>query len=743
MNGNDNKNLISTNSSIPLEYETQILNSDSHIVNRKRELEYLTDEMYDNFLIFGPSCVGKTQLSKVVAKHFNDNNGLVFWHRVYPQTAEIQAKNFLELFATFVSVKCADNSLQEYLKTHGIYVTNQLCVMIEHILNAHPLSVFIDDMQNITQGNNQLFQLLDIFFSNVSCKVYISGWYIAIPEQYTKKARTMLVEVMPMNAEHICEVAKRVKSDISDDVLMVVIQKSEGLPGIAEIIPYNENWGESDGLTDYFRRLLKSINDEERILLFALAISGKSLVRSRVAEAGFGAAYSTLVNRHIVKEQTKHITLHDKYRESIIKSIDITEPRVISLLELCSSDEPSILLNILDLLCSLDKIEEYALMLRKYFPELLKYQFDVQLLASIQQASPLAGKYTLDFLVAKMVLLERQGQYDTLGMLIDVTQDVITSNHTDYYMWQYVYLRYLYFKCEFTKILDDFYKNQELLSQYPSDVYLQILFIIGRTYFVMGELRPATEIYIYIFNTAISKGLRSLAAKAIHRICIIEEKLGLFKETLKSLVLLNSDKYLISAKRLSFSHYRIAKCHLGFGEFAEASESNNSSIEIKESLNSRRGLLFSHKLNSQIALKEGKTKDAVYWGQLAYAESLQLGVEKEIVATSTTCAKALLENGDIQQAADLLDTAINLSQKLYLLKRLETILQLCKENNLKSLEGGLLQSMPTVEKEVGRLVNRYVREFRYTVEQRQANFSLADSLLKDRKSLSQRLLLIF
>ena len=115
MSDNKKRKFDISNPVMPLEYETQILNSDTHIVNRKKELECLTDSNYHNFIIYGVSCVGKTHLSKIVAKHYNDQNGLVFWHRVYPQTGEVQAKNFLELFGTFLSVRCADASLLDYL----------------------------------------------------------------------------------------------------------------------------------------------------------------------------------------------------------------------------------------------------------------------------------------------------------------------------------------------------------------------------------------------------------------------------------------------------------------------------------------------------------------------------------------------------------------------------------------------------------------------------------------------------
>ena len=341
---NSNDREPKTSAELPLEYETQILNSDASIVNRKSELDCLTNNDFDNFIIFGVSCIGKTQLSKNVAKHYNDCDNLVFWHRVYPQTGETQTKCFLELFANFLTLKCNDFNLSDYLKSHGICFTNQLCILIENILNKYKLHIFIDDMQSLAQGNNPMFQILGVFSENINCKLYISGWYIAIPEQLTRRQRTMLVEVLPMNDEHIREVAKRVKSDISEEVLMLVVEKSEGLPGIAEIIPYSDSWNEVNGLTDYFRKLLGKISSEEQILLYALAVSQKALLRSRVAEFGYSSAYDSLVSRYIVKEHERHITLHDKYRDSLLKTIDTIEPSAFALLELCANDEPSILI---------------------------------------------------------------------------------------------------------------------------------------------------------------------------------------------------------------------------------------------------------------------------------------------------------------------------------------------------------------------------------------------------------------
>ena len=724
------------------EYTTRILNSDHNLVDRETEQEVLKAEVTDCFYLLGPSCVGKTQLAKIIARHFHDNGNFIFWHRVLLQDNEGQMKNLLESLADFFRCSLHNNDLVDYLKNHGYYLTSSLLNIVHSIIGKHSFVVFIDDAHKCNDSNLHFKELLMQFIGAPSCRVYFLGWF-NIFDVYDLKSQAKIkyVEVKPMEEKYIRQIASKTNSELSQERLDEVVRRSEGLPGLAEIIPQYSDYTIVNGLDNYFSKLIEYMKNEERTILFSLAATRVALPVCVLALKGFHDACENLNQKKLAKYEGNTIVLHDKYKEIISKQYSLMPHETYDLLLSCAPDNPIIFIDLLLMYYTTRQDKEFFHLLNLNFMKLVNAGFDVLLLDILQKAESLHNKNTLDIIVKKMILLERRAEYEILETYIDVTQNVIENTHPDYFLWKYISFRFLYFRCDFKLLLTDFFSNIKELQAYPANIFVQILFLTGRTFYVMGNLQVALEIYCYAFNMALKKDLYSLSIKALHRLCIIEEKLGLFEDTYQSLKILTQSQYHISAKRKAFAHFRISKCQLGLENFSSAHQSNDASIEIKQSLNARRGIAFSEKLRAQIFFAEKNIPAALYWSQKAFDFAQEIGIEKEIVGTGITYAQILLADSQTNVATKIFELIIPLSEKNGLTHRLSTISNLCEIANLGAMFKSAQISLAKSKKLLSSMVYLYDSTFRETVI---ANISVADidKLLHERKSLTRKLLLL-
>ena len=165
------------NLSNQLEYTSRILPSKHTLVNRRKERDALLDKYARCFYLIGPSCVGKTQLAKIIAKQQYENGAFVFWHKILSQDNESQFQNLLESLGTFFYCVLKDNTLSMYLKNHGLYLTSSLLNIIREILSKNNCVLFFDDIHKCNSNNSQVIELLIQLIKTENCKLFFIGWF--------------------------------------------------------------------------------------------------------------------------------------------------------------------------------------------------------------------------------------------------------------------------------------------------------------------------------------------------------------------------------------------------------------------------------------------------------------------------------------------------------------------------------------------------------------------------------------
>ena len=725
-----------------LEYTSYILPSNHELINRINERRLLVDNKKHCFYLVGPSCVGKTQLAKSIAKHYYDSNYFVFWHRVLVQDNNGQIQNLLESLGTFFSCVLKRNELNEYLNDHGFFITASLLNIVKAVLSKYKCALFFDDIHKCNVGNSQYLEFLIQLFEIDQCRFYLLGWFNVF-DLYDLKILNLVnyLDVEPLSAQHIRQIALNIDKTLNEIELEKIVKKSNGLPGLAEILPINKEDNDFEGLTSYFRTIISTMDIKEKALLYALSISRVSLPIGILETIGYHIACEKLTQKRITQFEGENITLHDKYKEHIKELLFMMPEETKEILKSCVKVIPLLYIDLLVFLCNTNRIDEFDMMLKSNFSYLLSMGYEVMLLDVIQKREKSNKRNALELIVKKMILLERKSEYGILENYINITKDIISESNDDFFMWNYIYIRFKYFTSDFVDLLNMFYANFTSYQKYPQDIYFQILFIIGRVYFVMGDMRTAAEIYFYIYNLSVRNNLPNLSTKAIHRICIIEEKLGLYNDAIQSLKELVEDYHFVSAKRLSFAFYRLGKCELKNQNYKKAIYYNEKSMDIKESINSERGLVFSMKLYSQIYYAMSDYSMAMYWAEEALNKAKTIKISKEIVATEIVYAQVLLSTGQKQLAISILKDAIDRAGDLHLCHRLKVINALCKKFQLIELNTLAEKTLLTSEKILSDMKASYQHCFADIVH---ANIDLnrISELFDKREALSPKLLLL-
>ena len=168
----------------------------------------------------------------------------------------------------------------------------------------------------------------------------------------------------------------------------------------------------------------------------------------------------------------------------------------------------------------------------------------------------------------------------------------------------YVQLRCFYFRNLYDELLSSISKNRAyIFEQMEIELRIQILLLMGRVFYIRGDLETSLIIYLLSYQFAISDNKTSLAIKAIHRIAMIELCKGLYSESKNTFLKLTKLDVQITPKRKSFAYYRIAKCCFALDELEDSIDYSKKSISIKESYNDKRGILFSYKMLSKVYFK--------------------------------------------------------------------------------------------------------------------------------------------
>lgn len=723
-----------------LEYNSKILMSNHYLLDRTEERKILKNNTVFNYYITGASGLGKTQLAKIVAKFYYKKGYKIFWHRIISENEnEYQVRCFLEAVGTFFKANFNDDYMCAYLSNHGSHITNQLINIFNSMINAYHPIFFIDDIHKCRLDNTIFLELFYQLIQNDNCRCYFLGWFnIFDISKFKMLSKINYIEIKPLDNKYIRQIAKHSNTKLSDKSLELIVEKSQGFPGLAEVMPKSEELIYINSLEQTFEKLLDYLSEPEKELLIALVISRIPLPKNMLYDKYYEAS-KQLERRKIVKNEGSTLVVHDRFKDLIKKSYSLKNSQSFLLLEKCSSQESVLLIDLLYIYLTYNMYEEIRDTLNKHFDYLVKNGFDIMLFDFIKNVEEKEPVVQIDFIIKKMVLVERRADYDLLGMYLDITENMIDTYSEYFYLREYLKYRYFYFKCMFEEMFNNFWNNFQDIQSYPKDIYLQILFIIGRTYYIQGDMETATEIYYYIFNIAYSNLLSNLCIKSLHRICIIEEKLKMYECAKKTIEQLLKNKFFISSKRQAFAYFRISKCYLGLEKMELAHKENDKSIEIKESLNAQRGLIFSYKLRAQIFMADDNLQEAVLWAKRAYSLALEQNLDKEIVATGIVLAKILLMSNDNIKATEIIENCIYPAKSYALVYRLETLNNICKEYDLSLMQNIIESEYESAVLQLKKEQADY-KKYLEPIISKNINKDRIKTLFEKKKSLSHELL---
>jgi GTPase SAR1 family protein len=493
-------------------YKLRVLPSSHDLVDRNTEREKLINPTLDSYLVVGPSNVGKTQLVKKVIHELSQGGRSIFWFKFEnTKDPERQRREIFEALSQYFYSEFNNDSLEKYFESHGTIMTLPLSNLLANLIEKYKPIVVIDDIQKCIDDDSSL-RLILLFISLKACRIYIIGWdnvdKNGLP--LIKEGTITTVQVFPLCPIYIMEIARGIKPSISEDDLNFVVNRSEGLPGYAKILPEDQDLRNHVSLSDFFINLLIKLPDVERSLLFALAmanndISEKDLRTISTADTNFLYGASQLVAKRIIEKKGLFFSLHDKYKESIKRNLLYSDPLLLKIISSCAESDITFVLHKLELFKFTNNAVSYIKCIRDNLQRLIDSGCDVELLNNIQDAD-LQNNGILHFTnmqyaelrFTKAVILERKGEYDVVGLLLDNLSTYFDTTHPSYQYYRYIKLRFLYFKGEYYTLFSDFFSSFNEYKSFSKELYLQILFLIGRTLYVVGEIKAAAEIYYFI-----------------------------------------------------------------------------------------------------------------------------------------------------------------------------------------------------------------------------------------------------
>lgn len=699
-----------TNAFIP-EYESIDSENSPFLIDREVEREKLFYKSQKAFYLQGVSACGKTQLLKYVAFVYVQKGLPIFWHTIRPGTVEQQCADFFHTLARYFESVHHDQALIKYFDTYGFFVSQDLENLIISLLKKHTPILFLDDVHNCQNNNIPMYTLFKKLIMSQAGRMYFSGWFnifnfAPIERKYID---TIILEGMKKNELDL--IIQHCSGEGNSAMAELIEQKYYGLPGYAVLTNKDMSVEQINVSDDFLAHFLTLLSPEEKILLFTLSLSSTDVSGEFLRKQGFTMQLVSLENKRLIVSRRCRYAVHDKYRAffsrcTIENSIN---SNVVFLLEQYAALEPAAFLDLISYRITEKNYTSAWDILSNNFQLLISCQFFTQLIKQLQEIELYAqGQININEIVLKkIILLERLGEYNICLQYISLLGDKSIFNFIDQETFFYIQLRCLYFTNQYDKILELYKDNYLTVEDYiDRELYIQILLIIGRVFYIRGSSKGALIYYLLAYQHARALHKRALEAKAIHRIAMIERRWGLAEDSRKTFQELLKLDSLITPKRRSYILFRIAKCYYNEGDLEAAEEYNRKSIKIKESYNDARGLLFSDILNAMISYKKKSYLEAYFNSSTACERALELDLHKEWLRATLVQFRAIQhEMADKFNSAEAtlnLQRGLKIAVEEKLLLRLKSIekltdaycsqLYLVAKQNREMVESELKQS---------------------------------------------------
>lgn len=664
------------------EYELNNPENSPFLIDRESERKKLFYQSQKAFYLQGVSACGKTQLLKYVAFVYVQKGVPIFWHTIRPGTVEQQCSDFFHTLARYFESVHHDQALIKYFDTYGFFVSQDLENLVISMLKKHAPILFFDDVHNCQNENISMHTLFEKLIKNQASRMYFSGWFNIFNLAPIERKYIDIIILEGLKKDDLDLIIQHCSGERNSAMAELIEQKYYGLPGYAVLTNKDMSVEKINASDDFLAHFLALLSPKEKILLFTLSLLSTDVSGDFLRKQGFTMQLVSLENKRIIVSRKCRYAVHDKYRTFFLRcTIDNSLiSKVVFLIEKYAAFEPAAFLDLINYRITEKNYISAWDILSNNFQLLISCQFFKQLLKQLQEIELNAqGQININEIVLKkIVLLERLGEYNICLQYISLLGDRSIFNFIDQETIFYIQLRCLYFTNQYDKILELYKDNYSTVEDYTDrELYIQILLIIGRVFYIRGSSKGALIYYLLAYQHARMLNKRELEVKAIHRIAMIERRWGLAADSRKTFQELLKLDALITPKRRSYILFRIAKCYYNEGNLEEAEEYNKRSIKIKESYNDTRGLLFSDILNAMICYKKKSYLDAYFNSSTACERADGLDLHKEWLCATLVQFRTIQH--EISDKISVADTTLALQRGLQiaieekLLLRLKTI----------------------------------------------------------------------
>lgn len=713
----DSCTLQSTTKAYVPEHKLDKLENAPFLVDREHERQKLINHPQKAFYLQGVSACGKTQLLKYVAYIFIQKGQHVFWHTIRSGSVNQQCTDFFHTLARYFESIYHDKTLLEYFNTYGFHLSQDMESVVLSLLSQHNPIIFLDDVHNCQKENVTLKTLFKELVKRQICRIYFSGWFNIFDFLPHERSLITLIVLEGMKKPDLDLIIQHCFGARNPAVAGLIEQRYYGLPGYAVLADKDMTVDDIHHEDDFLVYFMSLLSFEEQILLFSLSLLSTDIPGDFIKKQGYAIQLTSLENKHLLVTRKSCYAVHDKYRPFLSHYVldEALQNQVIVLITRFAEIEPVVILDIVN----------YRLLNKQYKMAWKTLCDNFQVLLACQYYSPMLnllqtiehnsrGQIDIAEIVAKkIVLLERLGNYSICLRYISLLNSAHLFDSPTEEMTFYIQLRCLFFSNRYDDILTIYKENYYAIADFEDkDIYIQILFIIGRVFYIRGSSKGALIYYLLAYYNAHQHQIKSLEVKAIHRIAMVERRLGLFAASRKSFETLSELGTFITPKRRSYIYYRIAKCFYNEGDLESAKEYNEKSIRIKESYGDTRGLVFSETLNAQISLKEGNLIEAYCCSSNACEHADKLGLNKEWLASILiqfrVIASSMIELANSPNVTANLIRSLRIASEEKLLIRLKALEKVTKQNwpiihsraqeSRKSVEAELSQLEQQLEK---------------------------------------------
>lgn len=704
------------------EYDLDESKNTPFLIDREPERNKLLHNNQQAFFLQGVSACGKTQLLKYIAFIYIQKGLPILWYTIRPSNVEQQCSDFFHTLARYFNSVHKDKALLEYFNSYGFFLSQDLENLVAHMLKKYNPILFLDDVHNCQNENISMRTLFKKLVIKQTCRIYFSGWFNIFNLSLKERNYIETIILEGMRKKELDLIIKHCSGENNPSIAELIEQQFYGLPGYAVITDQGMTVDEIKEADDFLARFLLLLSSEEQVVLYTLSLLSMDIPEDFLRKQGYAIQLTSLKNKNLLVTRKNCYTVHDKYRK-YFSQCTIEESvlsKIILLINKYAISQPSAYLDLINYRIYENNYTEALDIISNNFQLLISQQFYSQLLMMLQEIEKNAqGKIDINNIISKkIVLLERLTNYKTCLHYISLLNDISIFNPIERETIFYVQLRCLYFTNKYDDILKLYEDNFFTIENYTDkEIYINILLIVGRVYYIRGSSKGALIYYLLAYQHAHKLQKKPLELKAIHRIAMIECRLGLVVDSRKTFQELLKLGALLTPKRRSYIYFRIAKCFYKEDNLEKAKEYNDKSMKIKESYNDTRGLLFSASLSAKICYKEGDYVGSYFHSSIAceYADNLNLHKEwltAAIIKFRTVLYKMTSEKNAPDICSDL-QRGLNIAIEEKLFLRLLSIEKLTK---LKYPDLSLiaLKSREKVEEELEneekRLLEHYIKK---------------------------------